>query len=149
VLFRGIGGSSAIQAALEPLGVTRGSFRQVDGSGLSRQNLATPRAIATTLRGMHSLGYGQEVFYRSLPVAGVSGTLTNRLRSTPAYGIVHAKTGTLNGVRALSGYVEHAQYGTLIASVLVNYPGQSGQVLLNGIDNIMVQITRQYSCSPV
>ena len=146
-LFRGIGGTTAIQNALEPLGVNRGAFRQVDGSGLSRQNLATPRAIATTLRGMYEHGYGYDVFLRSLPVAGQSGTLTNRLRSTPALGIVHAKTGTLNGVRALSGYVDHAQFGTLIVSVMVNYPGQTGQVLVNGVDNIMVQAARQYSCA--
>ncbi|MEA5420928.1 D-alanyl-D-alanine carboxypeptidase [Spirulina sp. CCNP1310] len=148
-LFRGIGGAAAIQNALEPLGVNRGAFRQVDGSGLSRQNLATPRAIATTLRGMHAMGYGYDVFLRSLPVAGQSGTLTNRLRATPAFGIVHAKTGTLNGVRALSGYVDHAQFGTLIVSVVVNHPGQTGQVLVNGVDNIMVQVARQYSCNPV
>ncbi len=147
-LFRGIGGAAAIQNALEPLGVNRGSFRQVDGSGLSRQNLATPRAIATTLRGMHQNGYGYDVFFSSLPVAGHSGTLTNRLRSTPAFGIVRAKTGTLNGVRALSGYVDHGQFGTLIVSVVVNYPGQSGQVLVNGVDNVMVQAARQYSCAP-
>lgn len=142
-LFRRIGGSPAVQAALSRLGVN--GFRQADGSGLSRQNLVTPRSVVGTLKAMN-FAYGKEVFFRSLPVAGQSGTLSSRFRSTRAQGIVHAKTGTLRGVRALSGYLQHPVYGQLVFSILINQPGQSGQTMLNGIDGIVLQMVALDRC---
>lgn len=146
-LLRRIGGATAVRQALSTLGIMDG-YRQADGSGLSRSNQVTPRATVDMLKVM-DYAYGRAVFYHSLPVAGVSGTLTRRFRSTPAQGIVHAKTGTLKGVRALSGYLEHPRYGRIVFSVLVNQPGQSGQTLLNGLDQIVVQLAGLDDCYPV
>ncbi|NEO27544.1 MAG: hypothetical protein F6K03_11795 [Kamptonema sp. SIO4C4] len=140
-LFRGIGGYQATQQALSRLGIAPNSFRQVDGSGLSRQNVATPFSLVEILKVM-KYAYGSNIFYASLPVAGRSGTLRNRFRSTPVEGRVRAKTGTLRGVRALSGYMEHPQYGEIIFSILVNQPGQSGQRLINAIDQIVLSIAK-------
>ena len=62
-----------------------------------------------------------QAFYRSLPIAGVDGTIRNRMRDTRAQGNVHAKTGTLNMVRSLSGYVTTADGRMLLFSLLANH----------------------------
>lgn len=144
-LLQRLGGPQVVQAALTPLGVDPGSFRQVDGSGLSRYNMAKPQTFISILRGM-TASSGGDVFYRSLPVAGYSGTLRNRFRNTPAQGRVRAKTGTLNGVRALSGYVEHPQRGTLLFSIMVNQPGQSGATMIRAIDQVVLYLMAVDDC---
>lgn len=144
-LLSRIGGSQVAQGILTRLGIDPKSYRQADGSGLSRQNVATPRALVNTLTAMSS-AKGREVFLASLPIAGVSGTLKNRLRLTPAQGKVHAKTGTLRGVRALSGYLEHPDYGVIVFSIIVNQPSQSGTLLVKTIDEIVLRLTRLTPC---
>lgn len=145
VLLRYIGGPQAVKTALSQLGVSPNAFRQVDGSGLSRSNSATPSALVDTLKAM-SAARGTEIWYSSLPVAGTSGTLRNRLRNTSAQGKVRAKTGTLRGVRALSGYIDHPDYGVLAFSILVNQPNQSGQALVGAIDTIVLRLTQLTPC---
>ena len=144
-LLRQVGGQYAVQQALTPLGVNPDSYEQVDGSGLSRSNRATPMAFVTLLKGMH-VHAERDLFYDSLPVAGVSGTLRNRFRATSVEGRIRAKTGTLRGVRALSGYLETSNYGTIAFSILVNQPGQSGSVMLSAIDQIVQQTARVTPC---
>ncbi len=97
-----IGGVPTVKAQLANLGISPQSFQQVDGSGLSRRNATTPATIAALLKSMRAQPE-YEQFYQSLPTAGVSGTLRNLFVNTPIQGLVHAKTGTLTGVRALSG----------------------------------------------
>ena len=140
-----IGGSDVVKQALNQLGINPNGYRLADGSGLSRSNFATPRTIVDMLRAMYSAP-GREVFLSSLPVAGVSGTLRNRLRQTPAEGVVYAKTGTLKGVRALSGYINHPRYGTLLFSIMVNQPNHSGDVLVDAIDDIVLQLSMLDPC---
>ena len=144
-LLRHLGGSQSARQALTQLGVNPNGYRMADGSGLSRRNLATPRALVDTLRAMY-YAPGKDTFYASLPVAGVSGTLRNRMRRTPAQGVVLAKTGTLRGVRALSGYLNNPRYGTLVFSILANQPGYSGQALVRGIDDIVLQLSTLTNC---
>lgn len=145
-LLNHIGGQTAVQRLLAPLGVIPDSYRQIDGSGLSRNNLAQPTTFVTLLKGMYTYDRSG-LFYRSLPVAGVNGTLQNRFRTTIAQGRVHAKTGTLRGVKALSGYMENADYGQLVFSIVVNQPGQSAEVLSQAIDQIVLQSVRVNRCS--
>jgi D-alanyl-D-alanine carboxypeptidase/D-alanyl-D-alanine-endopeptidase (penicillin-binding protein 4) len=61
------------------------------------------------------------VFYAALPVAGVDGTLAGRMKSTPLQGNVHAKTGTVNNVRSLSGYMTTAAGEPMVFSMMVNH----------------------------
>lgn len=145
VLLSYLGGAGAAKTALASLGVNPGGYRQVDGSGLSRQNTATPDAIIDTLKAMKK-ARGSDIFYSSLPVAGVSGTLRNRFRNTSVQGKVRAKTGTLTGVRALSGYLEHPQYGTIVFSIVANQSGSSGSSLVSGIDRIVLDLNRLTRC---
>jgi D-alanyl-D-alanine carboxypeptidase/D-alanyl-D-alanine-endopeptidase (penicillin-binding protein 4) len=144
-LLKFVGGPWAAKQALTRLGVNPNGYRLADGSGLSRQNQATPRALVETLRVM-SFAEDKEVFFASLPVAGVSGTLSKRLRQTAAQGQVFAKTGTLRGVKALSGYMNQPQYGMLVFSILVNQPKQSTAALANAIDQVVLQIDQANNC---
>lgn len=79
--------------------------RIVDGSGLSLDDRLTARALAALLVAVWNDPDLRDPFWRSLPVAGVNGTLEDRLRKAPARGSVHAKTGTTDRASALSGYV--------------------------------------------
>ncbi len=63
----------------------------------------------------------REAFLTSLPIAGVDGTLSSRMRGTPAEGQVRAKTGTVGNVSALSGYVTTPSGKTLIVSIMANH----------------------------
>ena len=144
-LLRRLGGAESVATTLEPLGVSTEDYRQVDGSGLSRQNIAKPSVFIDTLTAMTSVPE-RDIFYYSLPVAGYSGTLKNRFHDTSAQGIVRAKTGTLRGVRALSGYMDHPTQGQLVFSIMVNQSGQSGWRMLSAIDQIVVAISETEQC---
>ncbi|YAI81293.1 MAG: D-alanyl-D-alanine carboxypeptidase/D-alanyl-D-alanine endopeptidase [cyanobacterium endosymbiont of Rhopalodia sterrenbergii] len=144
-LLSHIGGAAAAKSALAQMGVNPNSFRQADGSGLSRRNVATPRSLIMTLRAMY-YAPDKDVFYSSLPIAGISGTLRNRMKGTPAQGKVYAKTGTLRGVRALSGYMNHPDFGKVVFSILVNNPRVSGYSLVHAIDRIVLQLSITQPC---
>jgi D-alanyl-D-alanine carboxypeptidase/D-alanyl-D-alanine-endopeptidase (penicillin-binding protein 4) len=105
--------------------VPLGQLYQYDGSGLSEYDRVSPNAMVRAL--VHADGAPfSEAFHRSLAVAGDrNGTLRNMFRSAPTVGNLHAKTGYINGVRTLSGYVR-ARSGELIAfSFLYNGRGTS------------------------
>jgi D-alanyl-D-alanine carboxypeptidase/D-alanyl-D-alanine-endopeptidase (penicillin-binding protein 4) len=90
-----------------------------DGSGLSRADKAAPRQVATLLDHMRDRPEYTALF-NSLPIAGRDGTLDNRMRSGPARGHCRAKTGTLVGVSALSGYCQTKGGRTVVFSILMN-----------------------------
>jgi serine-type D-Ala-D-Ala carboxypeptidase/endopeptidase (penicillin-binding protein 4) len=144
-LLRQVGGASVARQVLSSMGISPGGFYQVDGSGLSRSNSATPSTLVNILRTLY-FSSSRDIFYSSLPVAGRSGTLSHRFRGTLAEGRVRAKTGTLTGVRALSGYVENSDYGPLVFSIVVNQPGQSGTVLVRAIDHVVLVLSRLSRC---
>lgn len=144
-LLRRLGGPQPVSQALSILGIDSNGYRQVDGSGLSRYNMAKPKTFTDVLKAMTDAP-GSNIFQGSLPVAGYSGTLRHRFRGTSAQGIVRAKTGTLRGVRALSGYLEHPQQGTIVFSILVNQANQSGSTMLDAIDDIVLQMLDLESC---
>lgn len=91
----------------------------VDGSGLSRSDRTTPRQLVTLLRGMQRSDVGS-AFTASLAVPGRIGTLAGRMRGTDAAGRCQAKTGTLHGVSALSGYCRTLGGRTVAFSFLEN-----------------------------
>ncbi|WP_225902694.1 D-alanyl-D-alanine carboxypeptidase [Pseudanabaena sp. PCC 6802] len=146
-LLRHIGGRNVVKQLLASIGVSANSYEQVDGSGLSRSNRAEPSTFIALLKAMHAQNLYSGMFYHSLSVAGVNGTLRNRFRNTFIQGRVHAKTGTLNGVRALSGYLDNLDYGALAFSIMVNQPGQSGQVMVDAIDRIVLNAAQVSRCS--
>jgi D-alanyl-D-alanine carboxypeptidase/D-alanyl-D-alanine-endopeptidase (penicillin-binding protein 4) len=109
-------GARVARQELRERGVPVDGVKIVDGSGLSSYNRLTARALAALLISAWSDPAIKNAFVTSLPVAGVSGTLEDRMTSWPAYGRVRAKTGTTSTASALSGYVR-SEY---VFSVLQN-----------------------------
>jgi D-alanyl-D-alanine carboxypeptidase/D-alanyl-D-alanine-endopeptidase (penicillin-binding protein 4) len=98
-------GAAVVTAALRTAGIPLGGVRVVDGSGLSHLNRLTAASLVTLLQAAWIDPDLRVAFLPVLPVAGVSGTLRNRLGKPPARGRVLAKTGTTNGASTLAGYV--------------------------------------------
>jgi D-alanyl-D-alanine carboxypeptidase/D-alanyl-D-alanine-endopeptidase (penicillin-binding protein 4) len=104
---------------LESIGVNLTGARLYDGSGLSAGDRLSPRQILAVLRRASLQSYAG-AFRTSLPLAGVSGTLHDRMTSGPAYRNAQAKTGTLDDASNLSGYVRSANGHQLVFSIMVN-----------------------------
>ncbi len=138
-------GLKQMRETLTELGVNPESYVLADGSGLSRRSLVSPEAIVQTLKGMAQTKEAM-VYRASLPVAGISGTLSRRFRNTAAQGTLQAKTGTLTGVSALSGYLDVPGYQSLVFSIMVNQSNQSSAILRQAIDEIVLLLTRLRSC---
>lgn len=102
------------------VGLTAGSYKIGNASGLHDVNRMSPRQIVAVLEYMHKNAQLSPEFSTSLAVAGASGTLTERMRSTEAARLLRAKTGTLSVASALSGYVTTRSGNTLAFSVIVN-----------------------------
>ncbi len=113
-------GTTQIRRYLDSLGIDTTRLQFTDGSGLSRMDLVTPDAIVTLLRVMRSNPTFDSAFYNSLPIMGVDGTLEKRLKGTPAQGNVHAKTGSMTGVRSISGYLTTRDGEPVAFSILLN-----------------------------
>jgi len=106
------------------LGIPTNSVKLEDGAGLSRRALVTPNAIVALLKRMDQHRYA-DAFQSSLPVAGVDGTLRDRMKDTPAAGRVRAKTGSLAHVYTLSGYATTAAGERLVFSFMLNNPASA------------------------
>jgi serine-type D-Ala-D-Ala carboxypeptidase/endopeptidase (penicillin-binding protein 4) len=104
---------------LSQVGVKKGDVLLEEGSGLSRRDVITPDATVALLRYM-SRSRWAEIYRNALPIAGVDGTLQNRMKGSPASGNVRAKTGSLRYVYTLSGYVTTAAGEHLAFSIMLN-----------------------------
>jgi D-alanyl-D-alanine carboxypeptidase/D-alanyl-D-alanine-endopeptidase (penicillin-binding protein 4) len=114
-------GIKAVKDFLGRAGIDPETVVMLDGSGLSRANLVTADTTLRLLVHMSRHRYST-AFRDSLPVAGVDGTLRNRMKNTLATGNARAKTGTLGTSTTLSGYVLSAAGERLVFSVMVNNP---------------------------
>jgi len=116
-------GAEAVQSMMMHIGVNPAGFRIVDGSGLSRENRCTARQQAATLEWVNRQLWA-DLFRENLSIAGVDGSLHNRLEEHPNR--VYAKTGTMRSVRALTGFVTGPHGPRFAFSVIFNgYPGPS------------------------
>ena len=120
---KGIGSREAgleeTQAFLAEVGIGPAEVNLRDGSGLSRLNLVTPAAVLRLLRFLYRSPQ-RDAWIALLPLGGEDGTLANRFAGAPEAARVHAKTGSLSHVAALSGYVQSASRGWLAFSILAN-----------------------------
>jgi len=112
-------GLAVVTRMLLTWGADSDGFVLQDGSGLSRYNYLSPTTLVRTLLAIRR-DTAFETFYQSLPIAGVDGTISDRMRNTPAAGNVHAKTGFIANARSLSGYVTTADGHLLVFSALCN-----------------------------
>jgi D-alanyl-D-alanine carboxypeptidase/D-alanyl-D-alanine-endopeptidase (penicillin-binding protein 4) len=114
-----------------------------DGSGLSRHSLIAPRATIKLLRHM-AKSPRFETFLASLPVAGVDGTLDERLTGSAIRGRVRAKTGTMEHVNALSGYVDLPSGERLAFSIVGNKHPMKTREGAAIVDRIVLAIYQQF-----
>jgi D-alanyl-D-alanine carboxypeptidase/D-alanyl-D-alanine-endopeptidase (penicillin-binding protein 4) len=119
----GDGGADSARAVgartLAALGVTAEHAAYRDGSGLSRHDYVSPRALVRVLDAMQRAPWG-DLYRTALPLAAVDGTIANRMRNTAAAGNANAKTGTVDKARALSGYVRSVDGHLFLFSLLCN-----------------------------
>jgi D-alanyl-D-alanine carboxypeptidase/D-alanyl-D-alanine-endopeptidase (penicillin-binding protein 4) len=137
-------GVKATLSIIDKMGINPNNFVMVDGSGLSKLNLVSPRQIVNLLTYM----YKSELlnpFYDSLPIAGVDGTLSMRMRKTSAENNVRAKAGYNNYVSSLSGFVKTIGNEILAFSILANNlitPISLANYLEDSICNRLVNFVR-------
>jgi D-alanyl-D-alanine carboxypeptidase/D-alanyl-D-alanine-endopeptidase (penicillin-binding protein 4) len=146
LLGRQKGGTGSVESGLEALkgflteaGLKPEEYVFFDGSGLSRKDLITPHAAVTLLRYAFKQPWGL-TFRDSLPVAGVDGTLTNRLKDLPKGARVEAKTGTHDHVNTLSGYITTPTGRRLAFSILANNHLLGGANATGVMDEIVMEL---------
>jgi D-alanyl-D-alanine carboxypeptidase/D-alanyl-D-alanine-endopeptidase (penicillin-binding protein 4) len=115
-----------------------------DGSGLSRYDYISPRTVVRILDAMRRSPHFA-VYYDALPIAGVDGTIRNRMKGTPAEGNVHAKTGSVALARSLSGYVTTADHHMLIFSFLAN----NWTVPVSSVERVQDAIAARLAAMPL
>lgn len=127
---------------IDSVGIDSTAFSPEDGSGLSAGNLVTPRAF-TQLLGWMRKHPSYPHFAAALPRSGALGSLLRRFVGTPLEGRVVAKTGTINRVNALSGYVERADGRVMIFSVQANHHTIGSAGMLPAIDSIVAELGKR------
>jgi D-alanyl-D-alanine carboxypeptidase/D-alanyl-D-alanine-endopeptidase (penicillin-binding protein 4) len=130
-------GIEAVKLFLSAIAIPPESLVLNDGSGLSRGDMITAEATVQLLMFMNKHRYA-DVFRAALPIAGVDGTLRNRMRGTPAQNNVRAKTGSLSSAASLGGYVTTAAGEKLAFAIIVNNYGSDVEPRAICIDPIAV-----------
>ena len=118
-----------------------------DGSGLSRENLVTPRAVVALLEYVRRQPWG-DAYFSTLPLAGVDGTLDNRMKGTPAAGRIEGKTGSVEHTQALSGLATTLRGEHLLFSIFENHNGGKGSDATKLLDSIAVAMVEDLGASP-
>ena len=132
-------GIGAVKRFLTDIGVAADGIIQHDGSGLSRHNLITPAAVVRLYAYMGKESKFSQAWRDSLTIGGVDGTLRSRFSGTRASGNVRGKTGTIDQVSALSGYVKTAAGEELVFSMVVNGVKEP-RVRTSAMDEIVVML---------
>lgn len=148
ILFRRLGAAAgagsearsaeAVGDVVAALGVPRSSYDLVDGAGMSSYNRVSPRTVVSLLRWGAAQPWGKD-WRASFPVGGVDGTLARRFAGTALQGRIWAKTGTINGTSALSGYLRAASGRELTFAILAN-DVPDGASALGAMDRLILQI---------
>jgi D-alanyl-D-alanine carboxypeptidase/D-alanyl-D-alanine-endopeptidase (penicillin-binding protein 4) len=124
-------------------GIAPDDVIQTDGSGLSRHDLVTPRAIVTLLKYAQAQTWFAP-YFASLPVAGVDGSLQDRMKNTLAAGRIHAKTGSVEHVRTLSGFAETLSGRRLIFSFLSNNQGGKNHEAADALNALCIAMIQEF-----
>jgi serine-type D-Ala-D-Ala carboxypeptidase/endopeptidase (penicillin-binding protein 4) len=134
-------GSASLHRFLLKAGIKNDEFFLLDGSGLSRRDLITPAAIVQLLTYAAQQPWGA-AYEQTLPVAGADGSLAERFLNTAAGGLVHAKTGTLSHVNALSGYGETRSGRRFAFSIFCNNHNLPSAKVISAIDSMVLLIVK-------
>jgi D-alanyl-D-alanine carboxypeptidase/D-alanyl-D-alanine-endopeptidase (penicillin-binding protein 4) len=139
------GGLAALNAFItQQVGIMPGAIYFSDGSGLSREDLVTPHAAVQLLVYMTRSPYFQ-AYFDSLPVAGVDGTLVHRFLGDEVKGKIHAKTGSVEHVNTLSGYMDLPSGKRLVFSIMANNDPLTNKQGQDSLDAITLEIYRGFS----
>jgi len=128
-------------------GISPDDVIQSDASGLSRHDLVTPRAIVALLEFAQKQPWF-ETYFNSLPVAGQDGTLEDRMKNTPAAAHIHAKTGSVEHVRTLSGFADTASGRRLIFSFLSNNQVGKNHEAADALTGLCVAMLEEFNSAP-
>ncbi len=121
-------GLDEMEAFLEEIGISGNAYSFNDASGLDRTDLVTPAAVIKLLRHMYA-SRERESWIALLPIGGQDGTLSARFPDVPGAARIHAKTGSLTHVAALSGYAQRKDGSWIAFSILVNnYNGPAAEI---------------------
>jgi D-alanyl-D-alanine carboxypeptidase/D-alanyl-D-alanine-endopeptidase (penicillin-binding protein 4) len=132
-------GRAVIAETLTGWGIPEDAYVYVDGSGLSRYNYVAPDAIAQVLASIYRHP-DFNVFYQALPIAGVDGSISGRMKGTAAANNAHAKTGSIANARSLSGYVTTQDGEHLIFVLLCNHFTASRRVVETVQDHVVERL---------
>jgi serine-type D-Ala-D-Ala carboxypeptidase/endopeptidase (penicillin-binding protein 4) len=135
-------GSNAVMDFLSSIGVARNNYEILEGSGLTRYNFVTSDMYIQILKYMFDDEKNFDSFYSTLPIAGVDGTLKDRMNGTEAEKNVHAKTGTINGVSTLTGYAISRDNEPIIFYIAMNGIGTNNKPYRKKQDDICELICR-------
>jgi D-alanyl-D-alanine carboxypeptidase/D-alanyl-D-alanine-endopeptidase (penicillin-binding protein 4) len=138
------GGSAAVKQFLIQAGLQPDDFVLLDGSGLSRRDLVAPEAVVQLLAYARRQPWGA-AYEESLPIAGIDGSLSERFLKSPAAGLVHAKTGTLSHVSALSGYGQTLTGRRFAFSIFCNNHNLPTSKVLAAIDAIVGVLVKDHA----
>src|SRR6266852_5237348 len=133
------GGLEVLRGFLNKAGVPSDQYLFYDGSGLSRQNLVTPHAVVQLLRYAAAQPWGN-IYRGTFPLSGVDGSLSDRFKNTKLQGRVNGKTGSLSGVKALSGYAKTDKGEQVAFSILSNNFNLPNKRVTDTIDRIVEAI---------
>jgi serine-type D-Ala-D-Ala carboxypeptidase/endopeptidase (penicillin-binding protein 4) len=132
-------GCRAVMEFWKNKGIDVDGMMMYDGCGLSKDNSLTPKQLYDVLYYMKYSPYFP-VFYSSLPLSGISGTLSRYMRGTPAQGMIRAKTGTVNGVKSFAGYVNTLSGKQLIFAIIVNNFTCRTKEVKKKLENVMIKM---------
>ena len=128
-------------------GIAEDDVTQTDGSGLSRHDMVTPRALVALLQFAQKQPWFAD-YYASLPIAGVDGTLNERMKNSVITGRIHAKTGSVSHVRTLSGYADTPGGHRLIFSFLSNNQGGKNHEAYDALDALCEAMLEEFDGRP-
>ena len=129
-----------IRQWLAKKGITAPHLVMENGSGLSRAERVSAREMAQMLQAAWKSPYAAE-FISSMPIAGKDGTMRKRLKTTAMNGQAHIKTGTLNTVRAISGFSRDSNGHTWAVVAILNDPRPWGASSI--LDQVLLDLYRQ------
>jgi len=139
------GGLEALNAfVVQQVGILPGETYFSDGSGLSREDLVAPHAAVKLLLYMARSPHFQ-AYFDSLPASGIDGTLAHRFLTDDMKGKIHAKTGSVEHVNTLSGYMDLPSGKRLVFSIMTNNHPLANRVGQDTLDTITVEIYRWFA----
>lgn len=126
-----------IKDQIEHLGLQGKNYRIADGSGLSNYNYISPRLLVEFLSYAYEKTDLFQTVYKALPIAGIDGTLKHRMKKSPAYNNVHAKTGYITAINTLAGYLK-GQDGHFYAFAIMNQNVLTNSLARNFQDQLCI-----------